>query len=228
MVDNQDIKDSLLKKGLAPKQTELHLGGVATEEIANSPAKKKIRSDALFIGRLKPHKGVTDAIDIWKYVVDKKKSAKLIIIGYGPAEVVEPLQNKIKSMGLGKNIFFTGHITNRKMLASYYSSSKLLLFLDHEAGFGLVVAEAMAAGLPIIAYDLPIFGTIYKKGFLTASIQDIALISHYVTELLANSKFYADLAQDAKREAKRYDWSYASEKFYSSLHVLMNNKAIET
>jgi glycosyltransferase involved in cell wall biosynthesis len=217
MVDNPNLKGGLEKKGVAKDRIKLHSGGVDIKEITKAKPLPSHRSDAIFVGRLQPHKGVFDAIDVWQKVVKEAPKAKLIMVGYAPPEMAQKVIGKIKKTGLEKNIFLTGYIRERKKVLSYLRSSELLLFLDHEAGFGLVNAEAMAAGLPVVAYNLPLFGTTFHQGFLTAPLGETTTIASLVVNLLKNPKKLRSLSLKAKKEALKFDWPKASQKFYKDL-----------
>ncbi|MDO8551677.1 MAG: glycosyltransferase family 4 protein [bacterium] len=216
MIDNPNLLSIFLKKGFKNSQLEIHPGGVDIKTISNVRP-NKCKSEAVFIGRLQPHKGVFDAIEIWNRVTSKLPNAKLVMIGHGTKEMMEKLKSEIKKAHLEKNILFTGYIYNREEIYSYCRSSKLLLFLDHEAGFGLVNAEAMAAGIPVVAYDLPIFGSTYKKGYLISPKENVDLVAKNVLEVLTMPPKQSVLSLRAKREALRFDWSRVSRKFYNSI-----------
>lgn len=142
------------------------------------------------------------------------------MVGYSQSEVYKKLQNQITQTNLSKKIIITGYIHEHKQILRYARSSKILLFLDHEAGFGLVIAEAMAAGLPVICYDLPIFGSIYKNGFIKSPLKDTTSIANNIVNLLQNSKNYQILSNQAKLEAKKLDWKISSKRFYYQLSKL--------
>lgn len=220
MIDNPNLKMDLARKGVNPSRIELHPGGVDTKGIAQVKPHPNYRSSALFIGRFQPHKGIFDAVSVWEKVVKEKPTARLTMIGYGPAEITKRLNHEVRKANLKKNIYFTGYIYERRELATYCRSSKLLLFLDHEAGFGLVIAEAMAAGLPVVAYNLPIFGAAYKKGFLVSSLKDTPAVARQVIDLLTHPEKRGILSREAREEAQKFDWSLAAHKFYRSLRLL--------
>ncbi len=117
-----------------------------------------------------------------------------------------------------ENIHIVGFVSNRYELSKYLSGSKLLLFLDREAGFGLVVCEAMASGLPVIAYKLPIFGSVYKQGYILADQNDIRIVAVRIIELLSNRKKINYYSHIAKHEAKKFDWPIISNQFYQLLN----------
>lgn len=223
MIDNPQIKNKLIDQGFRKSAITVHTGGVNFHEIARSKQDPSLISDAVFIGRLTPHKGIFDAINVWKEVVKAKKNTKLFIIGYGPKEVTAKIKNIIKQEKLEKNIFLKGYISDKQDIASYLRSSKLLLFLDHEAGFGLVVTEAMAASLPVVSYNLPIFGQLYKNGYLTAPLKNTGKVVENVLTLLSDDEKYTALSRQARDQAKIFDWSYARKKFYTDLKKLSLN-----
>jgi glycosyltransferase involved in cell wall biosynthesis len=217
MIDSPNLKASLKKRGIRPHQIRLHPGGVDTQLFAKSKPHPHYRSQALFIGRLVPHKGIYEALEAWEKVISQIPSARLVMIGYGPPDIKKKLSRKIKKSRLEKNVFLAGYVQDRSKIASYLRSSKLLLFLDHEAGFGLVNVEAMAAGLPVIAYNLPLFGTTFKQGFLSVPLGNTDAVAKRVVEILKNTKKYSRLSQEAKKQAAEFDWSQASQRFFKDL-----------
>lgn len=128
--------------------------------------------DAVYLGRLIEQKGLTDMIFIWKMVVAKKPDARLLIIGDGEKSFVEALKAKIRINRIQDNIIFAG-LKNGIEKIRLLKMSKVFLFLSHYESHALVIDEAIAAGLPIIAYNLPVYENrkkytdqfyIYKEG----------------------------------------------------------------
>lgn len=81
--------------------------------------------------------------------VEEKKNVKLSILGKGPLE--QDLKSIKNSLISKNNIEFRGWIHKEKM-NSFYQNSNIFLFPSHE-GAGMVVAEALSHGLPIICFD---------------------------------------------------------------------------
>ena len=96
----------------------------------------------LFVGRFIPEKGIKDLLDasqLWH------KKITLAIAGVGPME--EEIKKHVLK---NKQILFLGAIDNH-MLPLYYSASSLLIVPSiNEEGFGRVIIEALACGLPVI------------------------------------------------------------------------------
>lgn len=116
---------------------------------------------------------------------------------------------------------FLEHEKGRSMpLFDVLKNTKLLLFTDHEAGFGLIVAEAMNAGLPVVAYNLPIFGEVYKQGYVSVPLGNTEKFASEILSFLNDPKRYETLKSLAKRQAEAFDWNQAARKFERLVHTL--------
>jgi glycosyltransferase involved in cell wall biosynthesis len=102
----------------------------------------------IFVGRLVPEKGVFDLLRAYgTLAAEVRREIGLVFVGDGPARFeVEQMAAKV-SPGQVEVIGFA----HRETLARYYGLAETLVFPTHTDPWGLVVNEAMAAGLPIIA-----------------------------------------------------------------------------
>jgi glycosyltransferase involved in cell wall biosynthesis len=115
----------------------------------------------IFVGRLSEEKGVKYLIEAMVAVVKEFPDTKLLIIGSGVLET--ELRNLSNNLNLSKNVIFTGYMQNAS-LPSYYATADILIGPSLREGFGLVFAEAMACGCPVIASDLPSVSEIIING----------------------------------------------------------------
>jgi len=67
-------------------------------------------------------------------------------------------------------------------------SSKIFILPSYNESWALVVCEAMACGLPVVAYDLPVFEEVYKKGMILIPIGDIDKFAGAILKLLYDIK----------------------------------------
>ena len=111
--------------------------------------------DATFMKRLNLGKGVRDLIDIWALVVAQRQGSRLQIIGDGPPEVVEELSLRIRESGLHDCIELVGVVHDPIEKARRLAQSRIFVLPSHEENWAIVIGEALAAGLPVVAYDLP-------------------------------------------------------------------------
>jgi glycosyltransferase involved in cell wall biosynthesis len=210
---NNPLKKELIKKSFSPKKLKVIGGGVDLEKIKNYPLLSNSPSfDGIYLGRLHITKGIEDAVEIWQKVITQLPLVTLAFIGPGPEEIKDFLAKKIKNLNLEKNIKILGFLPERELF-SVLKKSKVFLFTDHEAGFGLAIAEAMACGLPVVGYDLPIFGDVYKKGFLTVPFQNKEIFAQKIITLLTQKVLRKKIALEAKQEAIRHCWSKTAAQF---------------
>jgi len=115
--------------------------------LSSAPAgTRSVEDFALFVGRLSPEKGVATLISAWRAGAQNRK---LKIVGQGPASSV--LQD---AAGGNYGIEFLGHRTRDEILNLMQRAKFLLVPSEWYEGFPLVIVEAFASGLPVIASRL--------------------------------------------------------------------------
>ena len=126
--------DRALAPGPKPEALARRLG------VADSPV-------ALFLGSLEPRKNLAFLLDVWQEVARTRADAKLIVAGGGP--LLGELQARARASGVEPSVVLTGHVPAAEKL-DYYRLADMLVFPSTMEGFGLVVAEAMSCGLPVL------------------------------------------------------------------------------
>ena len=104
----------------------------------------------LFVGRLTKEKNVDFLIRAFALVQQQHPQTVLVIVAQGPEE--EHLRHLIKELGLVERVFFTGRLGGQELVNCYHGAD-LFVFSSVTETQGLVVVEAMAAGLPTVAVD---------------------------------------------------------------------------
>jgi len=104
----------------------------------------------LFVGRLVPYKGLETLLT----ALGRVPEARLDIVGNGPLR--ERLARRLREEKLAHRVRLLGEVTDSQLLRLLEASRALVLpSRDHSETFGLSLLEGMAAGLPLIASDLP-------------------------------------------------------------------------
>lgn len=103
----------------------------------------------LAVGRLTPEKNFASLLRAWKIVEQRNTEWQLNIWGEGGQRKL--LENMIAEMSL-KRAFLKGYSPK---IADCYSGASIVAVTSRYEGFGMMIAEAMAAGVPVVAYDCP-------------------------------------------------------------------------
>ena len=111
-----------------------------------APADEK--SDIIFAGRLIKEKNVDMLIKTIPLVKEKIPDVKCCIIGDGPERA--KLEKLVQRLGVQDSIIFKGFMKNYDDLISYMKSSQVFVLPSVREGFGIVVIEANACGLPVV------------------------------------------------------------------------------
>jgi len=160
--------------------------------------------DGVFVGRIAKEKGIFDLLEVWKNIVKSRKNAKLLIIGSGLE--LASLKEKIATAGLESNVLIQGQC-NDKELYSLLKSSKIFIFPSLFEGWGIAVAEALACGIPVVAYDIPALREVFGlcKSVFLVPVGDFDRITQTVLRVLSfeNEKLY----EISTEYAKNFEWN---------------------
>jgi phosphatidyl-myo-inositol alpha-mannosyltransferase len=212
-----------------------HIGGDAVL-IPNGVATRRYRAaDPLpgwpgeggaigFLGRMdEPRKGLAVLLRAFEILGREREGLRLLIAGPGDAEearqkVPEPLRDRIVLLG---------QVSEEDKVRFLHSVD---VFCSPNTGgesFGIVTAEAMAAGAPIVASDLDAFREVLRGGsagelFATGDPADLARAA---ATLLDDPARRADLSASALAAVADYDWSVVARDVVSVYETVVLGRA---
>lgn len=170
---------------------------------------KKAIYDLCFCGRLNKTKGVFDLIEIVKIIKENCSNILCVIIGDGPEK--NNLKRVIKNYSLENNIKLMGFLTEKEKIKTI-KSSKLFVLPSHEEGWGIVIGEAIACGVPVVAYELAdirqIWGT---QVYWVESFKTNDFVKK-IDQLLSDKHLRMRLARRGKIFVRDLDWSVVLNK----------------
>ncbi len=132
--------------------------GIRTDEIKLKKSWRK-SGTILFLSRVNPKKGIENLIDAVSRLREVFKSYKIIIAGEGEPEYVQSLKQRAIDNQMQDQFIFLGGIYG-KTKWDLYREADVFILPTHSENFGIVIAEALACGTPVITttgapwYDL--------------------------------------------------------------------------
>lgn len=195
------------------KITIIYNGVDTTKFKEATNAKKKAIPTLAYIGRLIPDKGVDLLLNALKKV---SKDYEFYIIGEGTES--EKLKVLNESLGLTDRVKFVGVQWN---ISEWLAKADVFVHpAVWQEGFGLTLVEAMAAGVPCIAFKrgaIPEIIEDEKNGFLVDHI-DVNALAEKIDKVLDIRNHQADRWQDIRNEAVRRTQFFDIRKYIIQLH----------
>ena len=153
----------------------------------------------LAVGRFSPqHKGFDLLIEAFHLFSEKDKEWKLDIVGEGMEE--EMYRELIRKYHLEERVIIHPFTTN---IQEYYSRAQVYVLSSRWEGFGLVLVEAMAHGLPVVSSDLPTSIEIMGDFGLYFKSQDIQELAKRLED--ATQLDWAAKSEEALKIATKFD-----------------------
>lgn len=218
---NNEDKRYMERCGVISQKVKVISGGVDFEIVKSIKSKHNKAYDACFVGRFHWQKGLLDLIDVWERIC-KRGSFKLAVIGWGSQEWHDMLEREISRRSLISNIKLLGFLDGEEKF-QVLKSSKFFVFPSYLESWGLAVCEAMACGLPVVAYDLPIYRELYKKGIIRVPIGDVDRFTMAVMNLLENRNLCTRLGEEALEVASRYAWDNVADQTLEHFRKALNS-----
>jgi glycosyltransferase involved in cell wall biosynthesis len=210
---NPYYKD-ILKK-LYPKNKIYDIKKYSGVKIDNKKNISK-KYDLVWMGRFHRQKGLLEVPYILDLLKRKKKNINLLLIGDGDIKIKKKFFEIIDRLGLKENVHYVGFVNSNERL-KLLREAKLFIFTSYYESFGQVALEAMANGLPVIAYNLPIY-LVFEKGMIKAPILDNQTFANEILKLLNNKDYYKNKSREALDYAKTFSWNKTGEEIYNLIY----------
>ena len=173
-----------------------------------------------FTGRLVPHKGVGSLL---RALALLPEDVALVVVGRGPT--LPNLLSTARRLGVEERVRFCPNVSDED-LPRYLRAADLFVFPSQNRleGFGLAVAEAMAAGLPVVIADMPGVREVIEPGVEGLLVEPLLPtdIAEKVRSLLDDPTRRAMMATAARRRAEhRYGVGAVSDQLLSVYRGLL-------
>ncbi|HXH22686.1 MAG TPA: glycosyltransferase family 4 protein [Dehalococcoidia bacterium] len=173
----------------------------------------------LYVGRLEPRKGVEYLIRAFPMIKAAMPKARLVIVGEGG--LMDNCQRLVRRLNLD-DVFFEGHVPGSQLPGYFQRADLVCVPSTGNESFGIVLAEAMAAGTPVVASRIEGFRTLIedRRTGVFAEPRDPESIAEKALMVLQSGEFRQELIENGQEKARRYDWEnvcYELLEYYESL-----------
>jgi glycogen(starch) synthase len=151
----------------------------------------------VFQGRLVTTKGVRVLLEAASKLHSGGRQFELMVIGDGPER--DALEHHSRKLQLSSLVRFVGRLSAVDLESAFLNASVVVVPSLGGEVFGLVVAENMSRGLPIVASNLGAFGEVLGESGLTFGVGDADQLARQLTLVLDDAALAADLGRRAKR-----------------------------
>lgn len=168
---------------------------------------------ALHVGRLAGEKNLELVVRAWQRMRDRLQDLKLVLVGDGPE------RRRIEKAF--PEVIFAG-MQRGEALAAHYASADCFLFASVTETFGNVVTEAMASGLPVLAYDYAAPGRFIKSGTngMLADYNDSRAFIDQAMVLAGNRQEWTSIGSAARETMRPHSWDAIIDQYLKELHSL--------
>jgi glycosyltransferase involved in cell wall biosynthesis len=144
--------EKLIANGANPDHVFVVPTALDLEQLRMSPPQTSA-PELLFVGRLIEHKHADLAVEAVRILTERGLDVHLGIVGVGPEE--PRLRAQVRNLDLSDRVTFYSILDSQRELWSLIRGSRVLLAPSVREGFGLVVAESLALGTPVVCADHP-------------------------------------------------------------------------
>lgn len=174
-----------------------------------------------FLGRLDKRKNVSLLLDAFAQVAQENRETKLLVVGDGPERA--NLEGQARTLGVDSRVVFAGRVFQQDKQAALQAMD-VFAFPSLMEGFGLAVAEAMIAGVPVVVSDrgsLPELVRDGKTGRVT-TVNNAEPMAAAIAELLDDADLRRKLGAAGKHHAeKHFTWAACAEQTEAAYRAVL-------
>ena len=187
---------------------------------------KRIPGSVLYAGRLCERKGIPLLIEAIGVLAGDVPDLKLYVVGEGGLR--GGLEELASDLGIAERVVFLGKVSDEE-LVRWYNKVEVFALPSLFEGFGIVCAEAMACGTPVVATHVPGVLDIIddgRNGILVA--RDPGELSGAIARVLSKPKLRRDLGREGIRDAlERFDWESITVEFVKLYEKVLRKQALK-
>ena len=178
----------------------------------------------LFVGRPEKRKGLTYLIRAFGQVKEQRPDTRLIIVGAGK---FDRFKRSVQSMRI-KDIVFCGYVSDDDLPRYHHSAD---IFCAPATGFesqGIVLLEAMASGLPVVASNIEGYAGVFTHGVegLLVLPKESEGLAEALLSLVDDAPRRQAMAERGRQRAEEFSWQRVSQQILSYYERLLHEREL--
>lgn len=202
--------------GFAVKRFELVSPGVLIDQYQrprlNPFLKHKISGLVILtVGRVAKGKGLADIMAALPDIIRAVPAAQLVLIGedFGARKL---LRRQARQLGVVDHVHWLGKVEPEELIAAYQHAT-IFVHPSHYEAFGIVLAEAQAAGIPVVARNVAAVPYVVPDGQTGSLFSTSQELTEHVIKLLQDDSLRRKLGQAGiKHVATNFNWEHSINK----------------
>jgi 1,2-diacylglycerol 3-alpha-glucosyltransferase len=177
----------------------------------------------LYVGRISFEKNVDKIIKALAIVRERNiTNVKLVLVGEGTA--MKKIREMVHSLGIAEMVKLVGSVNN-EIVKCYYQISDIFAFASTSETFGMVIIEALASGLPVLAVKAPGAIDIVTDGIDGMLVEDdVAQFADCLEILVKNKDLRQKFSENAINTAQRYSVETVSDQMLDLYQRMIEDK----
>jgi alpha-1,3-rhamnosyl/mannosyltransferase len=196
-------------------------GLVAEDAGGQTPARTPPRY-ALHVGTVEPRKNVSLLLAAWRLLPARRAGPPPLVLCGGFGWRAEAVRREIAAAEREGWVVHLGYV-GLDELAALYRGAELVALPSLYEGFGLPAVEAMKAGAPLVASDLPVLREVAGEAALYAPPDRPDLWAERISELLADPERRERMKRKGLERARLFDWNRAAAETARAFRETFNS-----
>jgi glycosyltransferase involved in cell wall biosynthesis len=204
------VKQQFVAYGVPEERLTVIPNGVEYDRYRR-PAIESEPGQLVVVGRLTKRKRQDRLVRVVRRLRDEGHDVRLDVAGDGPAR--ERLEGLVAELDLDAHVTIHGFVDEERKI-ELLNRAELFVFASTQEGFGIVLLEAMAAGLPVVAKRLPVYEDFFvdgKNGVLVRD-GDLQTFADAVQQMLDDGDLRRSMSKRNPETAAQYSWETIAER----------------
>jgi phosphatidylinositol alpha-mannosyltransferase len=183
------------------------------------------KRNVLFVGRFDPRNGLKEMLRAFTLLRERRDDVRLVVLGDGP---LRPMHQRSVPADLRDDVLFEGRVD--QLRPRYLASSEILCTPCHLASFGMVLLEAMSAGVPVVASRISGFQLLMQQGVQGLLVDHDGDGTHFcaaLDELLSHPELGREMgAAGRERAVSSFSWEVVVDQLEELYERLLDERGI--